>query len=292
MIEAVFVISLREFSNANEGRNGRKHRGDLADGWVCDLPDDQQAVLIAFNNPPRGQTGLREWIDEVLTNFKLEARRGEGTLVWLHQGDFRDWGNAFEFAHERGFADAREFGFDANSVVTMSSRVPIGIGGTRIHVGCLITALVSGQGVSVRQGINVLRRPASDAGLQPSVDRELMTRLGHWRHELFRSVGPLRWDLQLGTPAAMRRAEDARGEAAGAVEGMRERISKSTTDPAESSKLRQLEDLINKLDQLGEALRDRTINLERGDERSSSKLLRAISEVQASLAALADEVRE
>jgi hypothetical protein len=109
----------------------------------------------------------------------------------------------------------------------MSSRVDI-TGPPELHVGNLVKAIAQPEAADeVRKGLDALRALANasrNAPKVPAPNDMLPMRLSFWRHELFRTVGALKWDLELDSESSRARARAGAEAAAARIEAVRTEI--------------------------------------------------------------------
>lgn len=283
MIEAVFVLNAQRRPELAADLNGGFNT------FVCTNREGQEAVLLLFRKPPDQFALLGDWLRGALNTTPNGAELSEKLLVWLHKSDFETWGRSFEDMKAR----ALPRNLPKNAVVLRTNRVRLPIGGEPLDMVGLLDDVQNKLAHRVFPQIAALRQlgQGRPAGVPPLGHRWRM-KLSYWRHELFRSVGLLRWDLELGTDMANDRLKQFKGGTVQAIVDVQNLIDGEVRAASESDLSDGRDALFDALIKGLQNLHKVTSELDPDNVMSKKAVTEAIKRVDESLVVLAAKVSE
>lgn len=262
--------------------------------WLRQVDGNSQVLLVATPDKAKEAETLEDWLtwlSNLVSSPLLLKELSDDCLIWLHASDFPQWRERFPgIGSGVGVLAGAEVELGAKAQILMSSRVKFA-GPPELDVGDLVDAIARPEAADeVRKGLDALRALAnasSDAPKVPAPEHMLSMRLSFWRHELFRTVGALKWDLELGSESSLGRARDGAEAAAARIGALRTDIE-SDAKALPRNALDALSDVLEKLEHATRHLASGDVN----DHKDRfSELLGSARDKFAQAASAAESVR-
>lgn len=249
MIDFMAVFSSSAVKGQNITGHGRLQEFD-ADGDTVTTkrydrpaggPGDGMAAfetLLLVPRPPANRKALRELVQGSTNPGELHA----GTVVWIHRSDASHltsddppWPTCQRIAGDEA---AQVLGIKVGAI-WIESRVPNAAAGCDFNE--FFVALCNGSPIR-RDALEVLRNPHDNVSTESNEVARLRAVVSHARHEMFRAVGPIDWNIAIGGNRAMERAAQARASAYREVCGIGKGLSEARgllSDPGKNVRLNE-----------------------------------------------------